>query len=150
LTFIRGIGNILNAHLLDVDKDGKLSRVEYENTLFQGTSVQLWNDTVFVSCDLPDDPPSPPPVTAVPPFPSEQFNSISESFLESFQTLEWGVGSSGVCGAYSPSRQSCLQPSDRARWERAVTQSCLGAPQVPRNFSGCYFRHLKKKILIFF
>ena len=140
MTFIRGAGNILNADLLDVDKDGKLSLVEYENKLFQGTSAQSWNDTVFISCDLPDAPPPSPPVTAEPPPPSEQFNSISESFLERFETLEWGVGSSGVCGAYSPSRQSCLQPNDRARWERAVKQSCLGAPQVPRNFSGCYFR----------
>ncbi len=119
--------------------------MEYENALFQGTTKQLWHDTVFVSCDQPDDPPPPSPVTADPPPPSEQFTSISESFLERFETLEWGVGGSGVCGAYAPSRQSCLQPNDRARWERAVTQSCLGAPQVPRNFSGCYFRHLLKK-----
>ena len=55
------------------------------------------------------------------------------SYLDGFQTFEWGMGITGVCGAYNASGVSvvsCVQSEDEARWQNAALNLCQGA--------GCY------------
>ena len=55
------------------------------------------------------------------------------SYLDGFQTFEWGMGITGVCGAYNASGASVVsrvQSEDEARWQNAALNLCQGA--------GCY------------